>query len=187
MIMRTLARPLALAAVVLVASSALFVSACSGSSSSSNSFTQKNVTVSNVWARESAIATDTGVVYFTIENNSTTPDKLFSASVSQSFAKSASLHETTVTEGVTATTMPMGSMDSMSYTTPGAGSEGMLMMMQVASVTIPAEGSVTLEPGGFHVMLSGLTAPLKAGQKFDLNLGFLNAGVIKVTATVKAS
>jgi copper(I)-binding protein len=36
-------------------------------------------------------------------------------------------------------------------------------------------------------MLTGLAAPLKNGQKFDLNLGFLNGGVIKVTATVKAS
>jgi copper(I)-binding protein len=36
-------------------------------------------------------------------------------------------------------------------------------------------------------MLIGLAAPLKDGQKFDLNLGFLNSGVVKVTATVKAS
>ncbi|MSX35008.1 MAG: copper chaperone PCu(A)C, partial [Actinobacteria bacterium] len=40
---------------------------------------------------------------------------------------------------------------------------------------------------GYHVMLTGLAAPLKAGQKFDLNLGFMNAGIIKVTVTVKAS
>jgi copper(I)-binding protein len=54
-------------------------------------------------------------------------------------------------------------------------------------VTIPANGSVTFEPGGYHIMLTGLAAPLKDGQKFDLNLGFLNGGVVKATATVKAS
>ena len=69
----------------------------------------------------------------------------------------------------------------------GSGSPELLSMKEVASVTIPANGSVTLEPGGFHVMVTGLAAPLKVGQKFDLNLGFLNAGVIKVTAVVKAS
>jgi len=33
----------------------------------------------------------------------------------------------------------------------------------------------------------GLTEPLKNGQKFEMNLGFLNGGIIKVTATVKSS
>ena len=193
MSIRSTSRPIALVAVLLVACATLFVSACSGSSSSSSSFQQKDLTVSNVWARESVGSTDIGVVYFTIENSSAIPDKLFSASVPQSFAKSASLHETTVTDGTTSTTMAMGSMnsmgsmDSMSSTTMGSGSPELLSMKDVASVTIPANGSVTLEPGGFHVMVTGLAAPLKVGQKFDLNLGFLNAGVIKVTAVVKAS
>jgi copper(I)-binding protein len=130
--------------------------------------------VSNVWARESAGAADTGAVYLTIANTSGTADKLFSASVSQSFAKSASIHETVTSDGTTGTTM-------------GAGSSSMMSMKEVASVTIPANGSVTFEPGGYHIMLIGLVAPLKDGQKFDLNLGFLNGGVVKVTATVKAS
>jgi copper(I)-binding protein len=69
----------------------------------------------------------------------------------------------------------------------GSDSASLMSMKEVASVTIPANGSVTFEPGGYHIMLTGLAAPLKNGQKFDLNLGFLNAGVIKVTATVKAS
>ena len=181
MMSRPSSRPLAISAFVLLASATLLISACSGSSSPS-SFTQKNVTVSNVWARESATATDIGVVYFTIENNSAMPDKLFSASVPQTFAKSASLHETIVSNGTTATTMAMDSTGSTAQ-----NSSEMLTMKEIASVPIPANGSVTFEPGGLHVMLIGLTAPLKAGQKFDLNLGFLNAGVIKVTATVKAS
>jgi copper(I)-binding protein len=69
----------------------------------------------------------------------------------------------------------------------GSGSSSMMSMKEVASVPIPANGSVTFEPGGYHIMLIGLAAPLMDGQKFDLNLGFLNGGVVKVTATVKAS
>jgi len=62
----------------------------------------------------------------------------------------------------------------------------MMSMKEVASVAIPANGTVTFEPGGYHITLTGLAAPLKVGQKFDINLGFLNGGVMKVTATVKA-
>ena len=171
---RSLSRPLALIAIALIAGSALVASACSSSGSSSATFNGKNIVVSNVWARESAGAADTGAVYLTIENTSGNTDKLFSASVSQSFAKSASIHEMVMGDGTTGTTM-------------GSGSSSMMSMKEVASVTIPANGSVTFEPGGYHIMLTGLAAPLKDGQKFDLNLGFLNGGVVKVTATVKAS
>lgn len=181
---RLLSRPMALVALTLIAGLALVASACSSSGSSSSTFTSKNIVVSNVWARESAGSTDTGAVYLTIENNSATVDKLFSASVPQSFAKSASIHEMVMADGTTATTM---AMEPASPTTTSSDSSSMMSMKEVASVAIPANGSVTFEPGGYHIMLTGLAAPLKAGQKFDINLGFLNGGVMKVTATVKAS
>lgn len=179
---RLFVRPAALFAVVLVAFATLAVSACSGSSSSSATFKGKNIVVSDVWARESAMSADTGAVYLKIENMSSTIDKLFSASVSQNFAKSAEIHETVMAGGSTATTMAMDPT-----TTMGSGSSSMMTMKQVNSVTIPANGSVAFEPGGYHIMLTGLVAPLKNGQKFELNLGFLNGGIIKVTATVKSS
>lgn len=181
---RFLSRTLALVALALFAGSALVASACSSSGSSSSTFKGKNIVVSNVWARESAGAADNGAVYLTIENTSGTVDKLFSASVPQAFAKSASIHATVVSDGTTVATVAGGSSSS---TTMGSDSASLMSMKEVASVTIPANGSVTFEPGGYHIMLTGLAAPLKNGQKFDLNLGFLNAGVIKVTATVKAS
>ena len=181
---RFLSRPMALAALVLIVGSALVATSCSSSGSSSSTFKSKNIVVSNVWARESAGAADNGAVYLTIENTSGTVDKLFSASVPQTFAKSASIHEMVMVDGTTATTL---AGNSSSSTTMDSGSSSMMSMKEVASVTIPANGSVTFEPGGRHIMLTGLAAPLKNGQKFDLNLGFLNGGVIKVTATVKAS
>ena len=181
---RFLSRPMALAALVLIVGSALVATSCSSSGSSSSTFKSKKIVVSNVWARESAGAADNGAVYLTIENTSGTVDKLFSASVPQTFAKSASIHEMVMADGTTATTL---AGNSSSSTTMDSGSSSMMSMKEVASVTIPANGSVTFEPGGRHIMLTGLAAPLKNGQKFDLNLGFLNGGVIKVTATVKAS
>ncbi|MEX1216897.1 MAG: copper chaperone PCu(A)C [Acidimicrobiales bacterium] len=181
---RSLSRPVALSAIALATCAALLFTACSSSSSSSATFKRNNIVVSDVQARESVAASGMGVVYFTIENTSATADKLFSASVSKDFAKSASIHETVLSGGATATTM---ALDSSSETTMVSGQAAMMSMQPVNSVTIPANGTVTFEPGGLHIMLEGLVAPLKNGQTFDLNLGFLNGGVIKVTATVKAS
>ncbi len=161
---RLFSRPLVFAAVTLFACTAIFVSACSSSGSSSSSVKQRGMVVSNAWTPESATAADYGSVYVTIENTNAVVDKLFSASVPQSFAKSASVQESVAIAGPATTSMN-----------------------DVISVTIPANGTVTFEPGGYHVMLAGIAAPLKAGQKFDLNLGFMNAGIIKVTVTVKAS
>ena len=161
---RLFSRPLVFAAVTLFACTAIFVSACSSSGSSSSSVKQRGMVVSNAWTPESATAADYGSVYVTIENTNAVVDKLFSASVPQSFAKSASVQESVAIAGPATTSMN-----------------------DVISVTIPANGTVTFGPGGYHVMLAGIAAPLKAGQKFDLNLGFMNAGIIKVTVTVKAS
>jgi copper(I)-binding protein len=184
MLSRLFVRPAAVVAVLLVVSATVFTTACSSSGSSSSTFTSKNIVVSDVWARESAMSADTGAVYLKIENTSSTIDKLFAASVSQNFAKSASIHETVMADGTTASTMPM---ESTSSSTMGSGSSAMMTMKEVSSVTIPANGSVAFEPGGYHIMLVGLTEPLKNGQKFEVNLGFLNGGVIKVIATVKSS
>jgi len=105
-------------------------------------------------------------VYFTIENTNAVVEKLFSASVAQSLAKSASIQEPAVSAGSGASGSPM---------------------KDVYSVTIPPNGTVVFEQAGDRVMLTGLASPLKNGQKFDLNLGFMNAGIIRVTVTVKAS
>jgi copper(I)-binding protein len=172
--------PVTAAIVIALVIGGLVASACSDSKSSTKSFTKAGITVSDVWARESATATGNGAAYFTLENTSDKVDKLSSASVSSSFAKSAQIHETMM-EGSPTT------MDSMSPSTTVAGSAGMMAMQEVDSVTIPAGGTVAFEPGGYHVMLIDLAAPLKAGDTFTMSLDFMNAGVVQVTATVRAS
>jgi copper(I)-binding protein len=61
----------------------------------------------------------------------------------------------------------------------------MMGMHPIDGVEIPAGGSVTLEPGGKHLMVMGLTSDLTVGGTLDLDLVFQNAGTIKVSAEIK--
>lgn len=49
---------------------------------------------------------------------------------------------------------------------------GVMRMFPVAGVELPAGATVTLTPGGFHVMLMHLPKPLNAGEKVPLRLTF---------------
>lgn len=60
---------------------------------------------------------------------------------------------------------------------------GIMRMRHIKSIPVPANGSVTLKPGGHHIMMMGLTKKLKNGEEFPLTLTFKNAG--KVTVDVK--
>ena len=112
--------------------------------------------VSNAWARATPGKAENGAAYLTIQ--SPTPDRLLS--VSAPVAKKAELH-----------TMSM---------------EGMVMKMRpLANLDIPAGQPVTLKPGGEHVMLLGLDAPLREGQSFPLTLTFEKAGTRTVTVAIE--
>lgn len=49
---------------------------------------------------------------------------------------------------------------------------------------IGADSTVTLEPGGYHVMLIGLTQDLTAGESYELTLVFEHAGEVVVTVAI---
>jgi len=63
--------------------------------------------------------------------------------------------------------------------------DGMMKMRQVSEILVPANGSTSLKPGGYHIMLIGLQQKIKAGDKIDLNLEFDNGDKKTITATVK--
>ena len=63
----------------------------------------------------------------------------------------------------------------------------MMQMSPVPNIPVPANGKVELKPGGFHLMLIGLTRPLKIGDKVQLTLNFEKAGKIPVTAEVQGA
>ena len=59
--------------------------------------------------------------------------------------------------------------------------EGDVMRMrQLEAIDVPAGKTVELKPGGLHLMLMGLKAPLKAGDSFVLKLRFEKAGEVAV-------
>ena len=68
----------------------------------------------------------------------------------------------------------------------GSGMGGMMTMVEVDKVEIPAGGTVEFKPGGYHIMFMELAGTFTAGQTIDLTLTFANAGPITVKAEVRA-
>ncbi len=133
------------------------------------------VTVEGAWARTSPMAATAGAAYMTI----TAPDgdTLIGVAVDPSVAAVAEIHETRPVEGGSATTM--AGMDHSS----GGGMATEMEMVEVSSIEITA-GGTELKPGGYHVMLMDLAAPLEVGQEFALTLTFAEAGTQTVTVPV---
>ncbi len=123
--------------------------------------------------------------YFVIANETDTADALIGAA-SPAFGK-VELHETYAVESSEMPSAdPMASIDPMASMDPMPSMDGGMMGMRpVAEIPVPANGSVALEPGGFHVMLMEPVSPLEIGQVIDLTLTFKNAGEVKVKATIQ--
>lgn len=62
---------------------------------------------------------------------------------------------------------------------------GMMRMRRVDQIQVPAGQTVELKPGGLHVMLIGLTAPLSPGDTIDLSLGFDDGSQQALSVPVK--
>lgn len=186
--------PLARIGIAIVVASMLALTAC-GSSKKDTATTatteaaQPEVTVTDAWARQSPAATTMGAAYMTL--TSTVDDKLVSASVPTSVAAKTELHETvaatTETTGMGSDTTAMGSetTEMGSDTTMGGSAE--MKMQPVSSIDLPAGEAVALKPGGYHVMLIDLVAPLTAGEQITITLTFAEAGTQEVTVTVRES
>jgi copper(I)-binding protein len=61
-----------------------------------------------------------------------------------------------------------------------------MRMREVKAYDIPAGGSFALEPGGAHLMLVDLKAPLKEGARVPMTLRFERAGEVKTELAVRA-
>lgn len=62
---------------------------------------------------------------------------------------------------------------------------GVMKMLKVDSITIPAKQSVELAPGGLHIMLINLQGPLEAGKTITLELIFDDSATLKIEAPIK--
>jgi periplasmic copper chaperone A len=116
------------------------------------------LSVDDGWARETG-PSDTAAAYFTIRNKGGA-DELTGV---RSSVGHAMLHESAMENGV----MRMRPIDPR---------EGLV---------VPSNGRLRLAPGGAHVMITGLKAPLKAGDRFDMTLLFDKARSEKVEITVQ--
>jgi copper(I)-binding protein len=64
---------------------------------------------------------------------------------------------------------------------------GVMQMRRMAEgLEIPANGEVELKPGGFHLMLIGLKAPLGEGESVPMTLIFEGGARVEVTLGVRA-
>lgn len=81
----------------------------------------------------------------------------------------------------------------LSITTPAAGhvethgmvhEDGVMKMRPAGPVEIPAGGEIQLAPGGLHIMLMQLNAPLEEGGTLPLTLVFETAGEVTVEAPI---
>ncbi len=109
------------------------------------------------WARATASKAKNGAAYLTIKNNTDKADKLLSGRADA--AKRTALHNHVMEKGV-------------------------MKMRHVMAIDIPAKGMVMMKPGGLHVMLMGLKAPLVKGTTLPLTLMFQNAGEVTVEVMV---
>jgi hypothetical protein len=116
------------------------------------------IAVSHVWARATPPGAQAGVVYFTVTNRGAAADQLLAASTP--VAGKAQLH-TTITDN------------------------GVMKMRPIKDIDVKPGATVTLKPGGMHLMLTELKGPLKQGQSFPLSLTFAKAGRLDTTVTVE--
>ncbi len=194
--MRTLTRSVAAGVFV----SALLLSGCGSDSDGASSDTtaaEKTTTtaaaaeieLADVWARQSPMGTTMGAIYLNI--TSPTDDKLVGAMVPTEVAATTEIHETVPADdaGMTETTMgeemtETTMAEDMTETTM-AEDMGSMTMRPVESIELPAGEMVSLEPGGYHIMLIDLVKPLEVGDTIELTLTFENAGEMTVTAEVR--
>ncbi len=118
------------------------------------------IAVEQPWSRATPAGAKTGAVYMTLVNKSGGADRLTGAS--SDVAATLQIHEMAVVNGV------------------------MQMRELPDGLPIPADGTVILKPGSYHVMLIGLKKPLTAGESFPLTLMFEKAGNISIAVPVQS-
>jgi len=121
-------------------------------------FTAGGVTVTHPWARATPGGAKVGAAYLEMKAAKGKGDRL--TAVRSPVAGAAELH---------------------SHTMEG----GIARMRRVDAIAVPGGKSVVLKPGGYHVMLVDLKAPLKEGDLLKFTLVFEKAGEIEVEATVE--
>jgi len=117
-----------------------------------------SVSVEHAWVRMPPPVADTAAAYFTLHNEG--DEDVVIVHVSSDVSNISTIHL--------------------------MQKQGAMMRMSAANnMAIPAHGFIKLEPGGMHVMLTGLKQILKPGQVVHIMLEFTDGSTIKVVARVR--
>ena len=111
------------------------------------------------WARAALSTAGVGGGYFAVTNTGSAPDRLVSASTR--VAETIEIHAVTVV------------------------GPDIRMRPRARGLTIPAGGTITLQPRGYHLLMTGLKTPLARGAKLAVTLVFEHAGPQQVELTVE--
>lgn len=156
----------------LAAAATLLLGACGDDAS---------VSVDQPWARATVEAQPHGAVYFelTVDHD----DVLVGASIESSIADHAEIHE--VVEADLSTDDESNHTDVGQDADHGGMAPGMVMRQVEGGVELVADETVAFAPGGYHVMLLDLVAPLEVGEEFDLTLEFESNDDVTIAVTVE--
>lgn len=144
---------------------AFFFVACAlwaafGSAASAHEFKLGDLMIDHPWACPTIGKTPNGAAYMTLSIHGRDADRLLRAE--SAVAKRVELHGHLVEDGI-------------------------VKMRPVEAIEIAAGEPTLLRPGGLHVMLMGLKAPLVEGTYFPLTLVFEHAGRLEVEVKVEAA
>ncbi|WP_061963162.1 copper chaperone PCu(A)C [Demequina aurantiaca] len=140
---------------VLAAVSTVALAACSSTSASTAA---DSTTVTDPWVKtvDEGMTAAFGVI------TNTSGEDITIVSATTDAAPTVELHETAM------------------------GDDGAMSMSPIdGGFVVPAGGSLTLEPGSFHIMLMGVTEPIRAGDDVNVTLTFSDDSTLDVTATAK--
>ena len=115
--------------------------------------------ITSMWTRATPGSAKVAGGYFTVTNTGAASDRLVSATSPAS--GKVEVHEMSMANGV------------------------MTMRPLEAGLVVEAGKSVTLAPGGFHMMLTDLKEPLKEGGLLPITLQFEKAGKVEVTLHIR--
>lgn len=113
-----------------------------------------NLVINKPWSRTTPPGASVGVGYLEIRNTGDAPDTLLGAAAN--FAKRVEVHESSEKDGIAT------------------------MRKLADGLELPANETVELKPGGFHLMLMGLHEPITTDKKLPIELHFKNAGKVTV-------
>lgn len=119
-----------------------------------------SIQIDDAWSRATLGQARNGAAYLTLATSAPTADRLLSAS--STAAGKVELHNHIMVGNVA-------------------------QMRPVDAIEVAPGSPTVLQPGGLHIMLLDLKAPLQAGTSFPLTLVFEKAGAVTVDVAVRAA